>query len=53
MKFEKKYVIVGEIFFSPSDAEIQSVSEEKMCSTKEEFDRFIDKVEDDGADYTD
>jgi len=51
MEFEKKYVIVGEIFFNNQDAEIVSISGEKMIHTKDSFEKFIDEIEDDGADY--
>jgi hypothetical protein len=51
MEFEKKYVIVGEIFFNNQDAEIVSVSNEKMIYTKDSFEKFMNKIEDDGVDY--
>jgi hypothetical protein len=51
MEFEKKYIIVGDIYFNDSDAEIVSISDEKMLYTKDSFEKFMDTVEDDGLDY--
>jgi len=50
-KFEKKYVIVGDIIFYGGFAEILRISEEKMFYDESSFELFMDKIEDEGQDY--
>lgn len=51
MEFEKKYIIVGDIYFNDNDAEIVSISYEKMLYTKDSFEKVMHTIEDDGLDY--
>ena len=49
--FEKKYVIVGEIFFNNQSADIVSIFKEEMVYTRENLTKIVDFAEDNGYDY--
>lgn len=48
---EKKYVIIGEIFFNTRSADIVSIFKEEMVYTEDSLDKTINFAEDNGYDY--
>ena len=49
--FDKKYVIIGEIFFDDSGAEIVSILKEEMIYNEGNLNDFLDFAENNGYDY--
>ena len=49
--FEKKYIIIGEIFFNNQNADIVSIFKEEMVYTEDNLNKELDFAESNGYDY--
>ena len=50
-QLDKKYIIIGNIYFYDDRADIKAINIEQMCYSNNELDRLLAIAEDDGLDY--